>query len=169
MSRHSVEKFNTVCGNPPKTVDNTKEEIWKQLSNQSNILKEEMNELLDACDAEDIVEVLDAVVDMYFVLDYFPTIFKSLGIDFAGASYAVDENNATKFSRSLELITKSAKAHNDNGNPCYTEGVKYGGDYYYVVKRVSDNKVQKPVDFVPVDLKPCIPEDVMLKLSSHLM
>ena len=159
MSNPRVTRFNFACGNEPILGD--KEAFFKQMKAQATYLREEAQEIVDACDARDIVGVLDGAVDCWYVREYMDDLCFEQGLRTSLARNLVCENNDTKFSTSYGTAASSQAQHEANGTPCYISSVPYEGKEYFTVRRLSDDKVLKPINFEPVDLSGCLPKDWM--------
>ena len=104
---------------------------------------EEWQELKRALNAGDVVEELDATVDMIYIL--LGTAVNRFGVDTIQQAFdLVHANNMNKFFSPEEVIQ-----YRDRSDVT----VDYVGNNRYVVKRVEDGKVIKKVGFGKVDLK----------------
>jgi hypothetical protein len=157
MSNPRVTKFNFAVGNEPILGD--KAAFFKQMKSQAQYLLEGVQEVIDACDEEDIVGVLDGNVDCWFVREYMDDLCSEQSLRLSLARNLVCENNDTKFSTSYAEIKASKEKHEAAGTPCYIADVEYQGKTYFTVHRLSDNKVLKPLYFQSVDLSGCIPKE----------
>ncbi len=112
-----------------------------------NLIQEELNELKEAIDDNDIVEVADALCDIMYVLsgavlefglkDQFDTLFNE-----------VQRSNMSKACSTMEQATATVRHYKDKGTDCRVE--KLNGKY--IVYRQSDDKVMKNVEYSPADL-----------------
>lgn len=165
----AVRLFNILGGNFP---DRTEEEFVEALKNQAYRVVEEAEEIIAACEAleqlhgtdrweeakELAIEVLDGVVDTTFVAiglfqiasDYLPV---------QAATVRVCHNNLTKFTVDRQEADKSVEYYKANDVECEVEEIKWEGTPYYVVRRLEDRKVMKPVGYKNVDLSDLL-EDV---------
>jgi predicted HAD superfamily Cof-like phosphohydrolase len=62
-----VQEFHEIYGLPVENEQTTADEKTKLL--RINLLQEELNELKEALDNDDMVETLDALIDLQYVLD----------------------------------------------------------------------------------------------------
>lgn len=154
--KHSrIDRFNFVANGD---LNLPKEEILKKIQNQCTYLLEEVAETQEAAKAGDITEVLDGVVDIWYVAGYLQTLLESLGVNVHSAFLEVCSNNDEKFTTSLELAEKW-KAQKDF--PCYISETVYNGETYYMVRREDNDKVTKYDDFPKVDLTSFIPKEIL--------
>ena len=115
-----------------------------------SLFLEEMNELLYAIDTNDIEEVEDGVADLIFVM---VGMLMELGVNPHESFYKVYESNMSKICNSEEEAQQSVDAYAKGTHPnkmgkkieCVFE--KTTKDKY-VVKRKSDGKVMKSINFV---------------------
>ena len=115
-----------------------------------NFIQEELDELKEAIENRDIVEVLDAILDIAYVgLGNGAMVF---GLkDKIEAGYAeVQASNLSKIcSTEDEAIETVEVRSKEQGAECHYEKTKYG----YVVYRSHDNKVRKNINYFRPNLK----------------
>ena len=140
MSDNRITKFNLRAGKAPLTLDDdNKEAVWKTLKDQAERLVEEAQEVLDGVNNRDIQEVLDGVVDVWYVREWMDDMLVALGIDVEGAKHEVCMNNLNKITEDLSLAKQTLK---DYGNcSIYIHNDK--STTYYTVLRDGDRKVMK--------------------------
>jgi len=144
-----VEEFNNVMG---KSYQNqTKPTINKADADfVVNFIQEELDELKEAIENKDIVEVLDAILDIAYVgLGNGAMVF---GLkDKIEAGYAeVQASNLSKICSTEEEAIKTVEVRSkEQGAECHYEKTKYG----YVVFRSHDNKVMKNINYFRPNLK----------------
>lgn len=162
MGSKAVSVFNNVCGNTPS--DDPKE-VLKQIANQCTFLVEEVLEMKEAALAGDWTEVIDAHADIRFVRDYLDDLCQSVGLNTSKAFRKVCENNAQKYSTSKELVLQwqTEKAASYPELETYIVETEYEGTTYYTLRRVDDGKVVKHDGFEAVDLKDCVPKELLNK------
>ena len=110
---------------------------------------EEAQELREAIDNNDIVEVLDALLDITYVS--LGNGAMAFGIkDKILPGYAeVQASNMSKFCKTVEEAEASVKLRSEQqGEPCHFE--KVGENY--IVYRSSDLKVMKSINYFPPNL-----------------
>lgn len=130
------------------------------IASQVALIKEEAKELQEALDNNDPVELLDAVCDLYVVLNGLTQKLLNAGFDVAEAMQAVDDNNFSKFPATTTEVQQSKKWYKE------TKGVdviiernqKYG---VYVLKD-SNGKVRKPSSFKDVELTDFVPDQIRM-------
>lgn len=153
MSDKRITKFNYRSGKTPLSLNNDKEVIWKSLQDQAERLVEEANEVLDGVKNRDIKEVVDGVVDTWYVREWLDDMLEALGVDVDGAKHEVCKNNLDKITEDVNLA--------------YESSVNYGNTFvysyhekdvtYYSVLREGDRKVMKLKTHVPPNIDKFIP------------
>lgn len=149
-----VEQFNAAMNKPnnyePVIPD---EKEWKFVV---DFIREETAELEQACKRKDIVEVLDALVDILYVSFGNGTMLFGLKGKVLDAFSEVQASNMSKLCKTEEIAKESVKAME----------AKYGVPYYYekfkdhwVVYRKSDRKVGKSVEYFRPNLKKFFTEE----------
>jgi len=150
-----VKRWNEIMQNAPHS-SGEKVSIMKQILRQSNFVVEEANEIRTGADNFDIVEVLDGHLDTRFVNDQIGVYLESLGVDLKGAWEEVCDSNNSKFSDDLDMMADSLRKYSSEGVECRIVESPIKGTY--VLKRVSDGKIMKPLCFREPNLLPFIPE-----------
>ena len=112
-----------------------------------NLLQEELDELKEAIEADDLVEVADAFCDIQYVLsgaihefgltDRFKTMFD-----------AVQRSNMSKVCATREIAERTVAAYAEKGQAGHIVPL----DDVFLVYRDSDKKVLKSVEYEAVDL-----------------
>lgn len=156
MSNPRITRFNFAVGNEPQ-LDN----FFGQLKKQAQYLQEEVQEIIDACDAYDYVEALDGVTDCWYIREYMDDLCMEQGMRVSLARELVCDNNDTKFTTQYTNAKLTQEAYAAKGVDCYIAEVEYEGKLYFTVRRFADGKVMKPMNFIPVDLTGCIPEELL--------
>jgi len=143
-----VEEFNAVMGKPNNyepTIPERKE--WEFVY---NFILEELEEYRAACEAGDIVEVLDALCDITYVATGNGTMLHGLKDKIWPAYREVQASNLSKACQTEEDAKATViQRSSEQGEECHYEKV---GDYY-VVYRTRDRKVMKNVKYFRPDLK----------------
>lgn len=144
----NVKIFNNLAG------DN----LTKQgFINQQKVLLEEVKEIDEGISNNDIVEILDGVVDTLYVALGQLYKLEQLGCDIEGAIKRVGEDNLTKFTSSEEIAAASVSFYNSkNVNVHWTRN----DDYSRYVLKDENNKVKKPINFIPTDLSEFCPVEL---------
>ncbi len=114
-----------------------------------NLIEEELNELKEAIENKDLVEVADALCDIQYVLSGAILEF-GLADKFKSLFDEVQRSNLSKTCKSMEeaLETQAHYLKNKNTESHIKER---GGEY--LVYRNGDKKVLKSVNYSPADLK----------------
>lgn len=149
-----VHLFNSLAGGLAPV--NSKEEFLKRVYNQALRVAEEANEVLAACDAGDMVGILDGVGDVavtYMGLDQIVVPYMNT----VEACNRICENNLLKFFDDKQEALIHSLAYAEEGIVCRVEEVEYKpveGDstIIYCIRRNSDNKLMKPKNHPKVDL-----------------
>lgn len=139
-----VKEFQETFDNPILDKPTIPEGRWKL---KVALIQEELNELEAACKVEDKVEVLDALVDLQYVLNGAILEFGMQHI-FDKAFKDVHESNLTKACATIHEVSKTQKHYEKLGVD--TDFFLHRG--VYIVYRVSDDKTLKSVDYQPVNL-----------------
>ena len=114
-----------------------------------NLLEEELKELKEALEDKDIVEVIDALCDIQYVLSGAIHEF-GFGDSFSRMFNEVQRSNMSKTCKSEEEA-KATQKHYMNKDGTESHIVKKGD--IYLVYRNYDGKVLKSVNYSPADLK----------------
>ena len=135
-----VEEFNAVMGKPNAYEPNIPER--KEWEFVYNFILEELEEYREACEAGDIVEVLDALCDIAYVALGNGTMLHGLKDKIWPAYQEVQASNLSKACQTEEEAKATAiQRSSEQGEACHYEKV---GDYY-VVYRTRDKKVMKNI------------------------
>ncbi len=121
-----VQEFHEAYGLPVESVPNITDEQTKQL--RINLLAEELDELKEALEQNDVVEVLDALTDIQYVLD---GAYLSFGLQ------------GFKESAFNEVHTSNMSKLGADGKP---------------IRREGDGKVLKGPNYMPPNLKNILDE-----------
>jgi len=140
--------FNEMAGNDVKLT-------LKDLFAQEKLIAEEAKELKEALDENNPVEVLDAIIDLYVVIDGMTSKLEALGFDVSTALKQTIENNMSKFPVDDVIVEQTI----DNFD---SQGIKTTAELHPVFKRWAikdqNGKIRKPINFVSNDLSNCLPE-----------
>lgn len=112
-----------------------------------NLLQEELNELKQALENKDIVEVADALGDLEYVLSGAVIEF-GLGDSFNKCFDLIHESNMSKACDTEEQALLSIDFYKTKKIECIYEIV----NGKYVLYRLSDRKIMKSLFYKPVDL-----------------
>lgn len=114
-----------------------------------SLLQEELNELKEAIEDKDLVEIADALCDLQYVLSGAILEF-GLASDFKTLFDEVQRSNMSKTCKTMEEA-EATQAHylQTKGTRSFIEEK----DGEYLVYREGDKKVLKSVKYSPADLK----------------
>jgi len=144
-----VEEFNATMGKPNNYEPNIPENKAEWMFVYDFIL-EELEEYKAACEAGDIVEVLDALCDIAYVSIGNGAMLHGLKDKLWDAYQEVQASNMSKACSSEEEAQETVEVRSKEQNePCHYEKV---GDYY-IVYRSRDKKVMKNINYFRPDLK----------------
>ena len=145
---NEVEEFNSTMGKPNNyepTIPERKE--WQFVY---DFILEELEEYKAACEAGDIVEVLDALCDIAYVSLGNGTMLHGLKDKIWPAYQEVQGSNMSKACSSKEEAQETVEVRSkEQDEPCHYEKV---GDYY-IVYRTRDKKVMKNINYYRPNLK----------------
>jgi len=113
-----------------------------------NLLQEELNELKEAIEQNDLVEVADALADLQYVLSGAVLEF-GLGARFKALFDEVQRSNMSKVCKTKDEAEKTLEHYKKTKN---TDGFIVERDGQYLVYREEDKKVLKSVNYSPADL-----------------
>jgi len=140
--------FNKVAG---KDTQFDKQSIQEQI----DLIKEEVNETQEGLDNNDLMELADGALDVLVVTLGLIQKLENLGIDMNKAAEIIADNNLSKFTLDYKVAEATVEHYKQKGEQVYI--TFYNDKKLYAVKRLSDNKVMKPVGFVSADIYSCIP------------
>ena len=114
-----------------------------------SLLQEELNELKEAIEKGDVVEIADALADLQYVLSGAVLEF-GMGTKFDELFDEVQRSNMSKACDSQKdaLATLSHYKQKDG-----TEGIYKEENGKWLVYRKEDNKVLKSINYTPANLK----------------
>ena len=116
-----------------------------------SLIQEELNELSEAIEDKDIVEIADALADIQYVLAGAVLEF-GLGGKFGDLFEEVQRSNMSKACVSMEEAERTVAHYKEKGEPAYIEQA----DGHFLVYRTSDKKTLKSINYSPADLKSII-------------
>ena len=115
------------------------------------LLQEELNELQEAINNKDLVEIADALCDLQYVLSGAVLEF-GLGEKFGKLFNEVQRSNMSKACASQQEAAETIAFYKEKGEAAYAQN---SGDKINV-HRLSDHKVLKNIYYSPADLKSII-------------
>jgi predicted HAD superfamily Cof-like phosphohydrolase len=133
----------------------------KQVHLKLNLILEEVEELKEALQKEDLVETVDALADILYVV-YGAGI--SFGVDMDKAFSIVHLSNMSKLCRTQKEAEETVQWYKDQfvqgtvpyDSPIYRHDPTTG---YYIVLNQSTGKILKNIHYQPVDLYPILKEN----------
>ena len=141
-----VEEFHNTFGAPvletPQIPSNDRCEL------RVSLLQEELNELKDAIENNDIVEICDALTDLQYVLSGAILEF-GLGDKFNELFLEVQRSNMSKACSSQQVAIQTLLHYKEKDG---TEGYYKEVDGKWLVYRNGDNKVLKSINYSPANL-----------------
>jgi hypothetical protein len=142
-----VEEFNAIMGKPnnynPVIPD---EKEWMFVY---NFILEELEEYKEACETENIVEILDALCDITYVSLGNGAMLHGLKDKVWPAYQEVQASNLSKACSSEEDAQETVRVRSqEQGEECHYEKI---GEYY-IVYRTRDRKVMKNINYFRPDL-----------------
>ena len=158
-----VEEFNATMGKPnnyePIIPEDTKEWMFVY-----NFILEELEEYKAACEAGDIVEVLDALCDIAYVSIGNGAMLHGLKDKLWEAYQEVQASNMSKACRNEEEAQATVERRSKEQNePCHYEKV---GEYY-IVYRTRDRKVMKNINYFRPDLTQFFSNDELARFREE--
>lgn len=143
-----VEEFNATMGKPNNYEPIIPEENeWMFVY---NFILEELEEYKEACETNNIVEVLDALCDIAYVSIGNGAMLHGLKDKLWDAYQEVQASNMSKACRNEEEAQATVQRRSkEQDEPCHYEKV---GEYY-IVYRSRDKKVMKNVNYFRPNLK----------------
>ena len=143
-----VEEFNATMGKPNAYEPNIPDR--KEWEFVYNFILEELEEYRAACEAGDIVEVLDALCDITYVATGNGTMLHGLKDKIWPAYQEVQASNMSKACKTEEDAKATViQRSSEQGEECHYEKV---GEYY-IVYRTRDRKVMKNINYFRPNLK----------------
>ena len=114
-----------------------------------SLLQEELNELQEAINNNDLIEIADALCDLQYVLSGAVLEF-GLGEKFVELFDEVQRSNMSKACSSEKEAIETLNHYKQKDG---TEGYYKEINDMYIVYRNADNKVLKSINYSPADLK----------------
>lgn len=155
MYSKDVSAWNTVMNNHAKPED-TPEQVIAKILRQSAFVVEEAKEIQTGAQKGDLQEILDGYLDTKFTNDQIGAYLDHMGVDIQGAWNEVVRSNNTKFSKDLPLMVESRAKFEAQGVEVAV--VESPVPLTYVLKRVADGKIMKPICFEEPRLRAFIPK-----------
>lgn len=144
---NDVAKFHDTFGMP--VLDNPVIPSESRCELRISLLQEELNELKEAIENNDLVEVADALCDIQYVLSGAIHEF-GLGPHFKSLFDEVQRSNMSKTCKTMEEAIATQKHYKENKG---TDSIIKEKNGEYLVYREGDGKVLKSVEYSPADMK----------------
>lgn len=145
-----VEEFHNTFGAP--VLDNPQIPSGDRCELRISLLQEELNELKEAIEKGDVVEVADALADIQYVLSGAILEF-GLGDKFNELFLEVQRSNMSKACSSQQEAIQTLLHYKEKDG---TEGYYTEVDGKWLVYRNADNKVLKSINYSPANLSEII-------------
>lgn len=148
MYLNQVSEFHTLFGAPILSSPAVPEEDRQKL--RHDLIEEELKELKTAFKDGDLVETLDALCDLQYVLSG-AILECGLHEVFDEAFSAVHQSNMTKACKDVVEAQETVEHYRKQGVETYYQYNEVLD--VYVIYRESDNKVLKSINYEPVKLE----------------
>jgi len=164
MAGSAIKDFNTTdLLNQSKLVLEEAKETHEAISLLSKVMsgevsKEALQSLPDGYNPA--IEVLDGTIDLFFVSLRLLAMIEDIGFDTGKAWDKVVKSNNSKLLTQQPTL-EDVKYYSEKYNTVITVAESSFGDESYYTLRDENNKIRKPDSFIPVDLKDCVPEDLL--------
>ena len=149
---NDVAKFHDTFGMP--VLDQPVIPDAKRCELRVSLLQGELNELKEAIENNDLVEVADALCDIQYVLSGAIHEF-GLGPHFKALFDEVQRSNMSKTCKSMEVAEATQKHYQETKD---TESYIKEKNGEFLVYREGDGKVLKSVEYSPADMKGMVEE-----------
>lgn len=154
----AVVKFNVMAKGIKPIYSPTSDEFYSRMAVQLKLLRDEVDETLEAIEDKDNPEILKEAVDVGVVWMGMMAILRAAGFQIQQGMEDVCDNNLSKIVDNLEDAEKSVAALDEQGVKAYIEEVFYFGETYYAIRRASDGKILKPYFFKKADVSEYVPK-----------
>ena len=147
----SVHKLNTAFGRFEGTITQA------QRTRQLELIREELVEGIDAVEAGNLVEEIDAACDLFVTVAGYMQQLERMGCNMQEALKRVCENNMSKLisSDDVDEMNKTTHKYKADGFDVLIDKSALQG--YVVAKNPLTGKALKPASFVAVNIADCIP------------
>jgi len=146
-SLNQVAEFHRIFKHP--VVDTPAIPAPERCELRVSLIAEELKELQEAIEANDLVEIADALCDIQYVLSGAVLEF-GLGEKFPTLFDEVQRSNMSKACRSQEEAEATMQHYKEKDG---TESYYKEADGLFLVYRKSDNKTLKSINYSSADLK----------------
>lgn len=160
--KYDIKQFQTDCDTFNEIAGKAQEATLQSLQDQFMLIESEVAELRDEVfygsmnSPEHILnETLDVLVTTLGLLQQ----LELAGIDVNTAMQNIAYANHSKFPAALMQAEASVVDLAEHGVTC---SISYNEKYGTYVIKDANNKVRKPLGFVPVDNRQCIPDELIM-------
>jgi predicted HAD superfamily Cof-like phosphohydrolase len=141
-----VSQFMQSAGQVKKSINNLTEDQINELKKfRTSLIEEEFNELKDAFKKNDRMEVIDALVDILYVVYGTGVAFE---IELDEAFKIVHDSNMSKFCKTEEEAKETVEYYK-NTSKIYDSPAYRWEQGFYVVYNESTGKILKSVNYTP--------------------
>jgi len=137
-----IEHWRTTFNLPVRKTPSLQDKEGINLS--LKLIEEEFNELAEGVRTNNLVEIIDALGDLMFVVVQMANV---IGVDVDDVVRLVYESNMSKLCSTKEIATETVKKYFEEGILTRIEPI---GDKYKIL-RISDNKLLKSIEFKAPD------------------
>lgn len=156
---YNFQDFAEDCFSFNEIADKDNVRTKQDLRNQLNLIKEELNETIEALENEDYVNVVDGFCDVMVTTLGLGQQLSNLKVDIYGAMQSTAVNNHSKFvyydDDSDFVIKKSVEKYMNEGVIILVE---FNTDYNSFILKDTNNKIRKPYGFVSNNLSKFVPK-----------
>lgn len=153
----AVVKFNVMAKGIKPIYSPISDEFYNRMAVQLKLLRDEVDETLEAIENKDNPEILKEAIDVGVVWMGMMAILRSAGFQIQRGMESVCDNNLSKIVDNLEDAEKSVAALDEQGVKAYIEEVFYFGETCYAIRRAPDGKILKPHTYKKITLEGCAP------------
>tara|TARA_X000001036_G_C20518497_1_gene741148 strand:- start:486 stop:968 length:483 start_codon:yes stop_codon:yes gene_type:complete len=146
----SVQEFMETMGQDCPTTPTHPEKIPETSNLRLKLIEEEVQELREAIQTNNFVEVVDALADILYVT-YGAGV--AWGVDLQKAFELVHTSNMTKMCFTEDEAKETCQWYRDRPEKGYPSPIYEKNGLYFVVREQSTGKVLKSINYKPVDLK----------------
>lgn len=149
-----VKDFNKAFGVPVHDTPQKKLLLDKNLIKfRLDLIKEELQELETAVSENDIIETVDALADILYVVHGMGSV---LGLDLDKAFDIVHKSNMSKLCKTEKEAQDTVEYYKKNFDKLGYDSPEYrlsNDKKYYIVFNASTTKILKSINYIPADLK----------------
>ena len=161
MNYYNFEEFTEDCNGFNEIAGKSDKLSIQDFKDQLKLIQSELKEMEDGINNNNIEEILDGFLDVFVTNAGIGQKLQRLGVDIYKAARLVADNNYSKFISGNQYPTLEATLKNYIGQGVNVYAIYDIVSESFVVKRASDDKVMKPIDFKSVNLEEVIPKDLL--------